>query len=117
MEDRGDRELILRTIEQMLDLQLRSVRQLLGEEPLPKRRRRSGRRRQSLVDQSIEVLTENRRPMHVSELVEVLRQRYERITDRDALSSALAKKARRGILLRQCAPATFELRQAGEDTQ
>ena len=46
--------------------------------------------------------------MHVNELVEELRRRFGRATDRDALSSALAKKARAGQLVRQTGKATFE---------
>ena len=42
-------------------------------------------------------------------------QRFGRLADRDTLSSALAKKARRGILLRQSAPATFTLIDSKED--
>jgi hypothetical protein len=44
-----------------------------------------------------------------------LQQRFGRLTDRDTLSSALAKKARRGILLSQSAPATFTLIDSKED--
>ncbi len=71
--------------------------------------RRQGTRRKSLVDLSIQILTEKGRPLHVNELVQLLQQRFGRLTDRDTLSSALAKKARRGVLLRQSAPATFTL--------
>lgn len=45
--------------------------------------------------------------MHVSDLVEALFERFDRVTDRDAVSSALGKKARQGILFEQTAPATF----------
>lgn len=103
------RETILQTLHAALNLQLRAVRQLLDEEELPPMRLRSkGRRRQSLVDLSLNILTEKQRPMHVNEIVQELQKNYGRITDRDTISSALAKKARKGILLRQCAPATFE---------
>jgi hypothetical protein len=44
-----------------------------------------------------------------------LQQRFGRLADRDTLSSALAKKARQGILLRQSAPATFTLIDSKED--
>jgi hypothetical protein len=42
-----------------------------------------------------------------------LRERFGRVTDRDTVSSSLAKKARQGVLLRQTAPATFDI--SGED--
>jgi hypothetical protein len=49
-------------------------------------------------------------------LVDLLQERFGRLTDRDTLSSALAKKARQGVLLRQSAPATFTLIDSKEDS-
>lgn len=110
MEKEDVKEVILQILEIQLDYQLRAIRQLQGKpeaEPvLPIRR---GRKRQSLVDLSVKILTEEGKPLHVNELVRLLQVRFGRLADRDTLSSALAKKARRGIVLRQCAPATFNL--------
>jgi len=101
---------VLQVMETVLELELRAVRQALGEEPVESARpRRQGSRRQSIVDQSVQILTDEKRALHVSELVGLLRQRFGRVTDRDTLSSALAKKARQGVLLRQTAAATFGL--------
>jgi hypothetical protein len=102
------RKLVLETLEVYTELQLKAIQELKGktiETGRPSRRR--GRRRQSLVDMSHQILTELGRPMHVSDLVEAVYERFDRVTDRDALSSALAKKARQGILFKQTAPATF----------
>ena len=104
------RELILDTIETLLELQLKSVRKMLNKEEItlgvvPRR----GRRRKSLVDLSVELLTEEQHPVHVDELVELLMNRYGRVTDRDSLSSALTKKAKQGVFVRRVSPATFEL--------
>ena len=110
MEKEDVKEVLLQVLELQLDYQLRAIRQLRGkpdEEPAPVRRR--GTRRQSLVDLSVQILTEKGRPLHVNELVQLLQQRFGRLSDRDTLSSALAKKARQGVLLRQNAPATFTL--------
>jgi hypothetical protein len=74
-----------------------------------------GKRRQSLVDLCIQILTEEGHPLHLNELSRLLQQRFGRLADRDTLSSALAKKARQGILLRQSAPATFTLIDSRED--
>jgi len=104
------KEIILQIYEFQLDYQLKAIRQLQGKpeiEPAPVRRR--GRRRQSLVDLSLQILTEKRKPLHINDLVELLQQSFGRLTDRDTLSSALAKKARQGILIKQTAPATFSL--------
>jgi hypothetical protein len=116
METEEFKDILLQVLEFQLEYQLRAVRQLRGttdtEVAIPPRR---GRRRQSLVDLSVQILTEERKPLHVDDLVQLLQKRFGRLTDRDALSSALAKKARMGILLRQCAPATFYLLDSGEE--
>ena len=109
MEDQ-QRKLVLETMETMLELQLRSIRTMLNKEEVTVEMvQRRGRKRKSLVDLSVELLTGERHPVHVDELVELLMERYGRVTDRDSLSSALAKKAKQGILVRRVSPATFEL--------
>jgi hypothetical protein len=117
MKRESFKEVLLQVLELQLDYQLRAIRQLQGkpetESVLPIRR---GRRRQSLVDLSVQILTDKRKPLHVTELARLLQQRFGRLTDRDTLSSALAKKARLGILLRQSAPATFTLIDSKEDS-
>lgn len=110
------KDVILQVVELQLEYQLRAIRQLRGKpEPEPALAPRRGRRRQSLVDLSVQILTEERKPLHVDDLVQLLQKRFSRLTDRDALSSALAKKARTGILFRQSAPATFTLMDSRED--
>jgi len=109
MEDQ-QRKIVLETLETVLELQLRGVRQALGkEDPQVGAVRQRGRRRKSLIDFCTKILTDEQRPVHVDELVEILRRQYGRVTDRDSLSSALAKKAKQGILVRRVSPATFEL--------
>ena len=116
MEKEDIKQALLQILEFQLEYQLRAIRQLQGKpesDPVPAPRR--GRRRQSLVDLCLKILTEEGKPLHVNELALRLRQRFGRLTDRDTLSSALAKKARQGILLRQSAPATFTLIDSKED--
>jgi hypothetical protein len=116
MEKEEYKEILLQVIELQLEYQLRAVRQLRGKADTETvSAPRHGRRRQSLVDLSMQILTEERKPLHVDDLVQLLQKRFGRLTDRDALSSALAKKARQGILFRQSAPATFALIDSGED--
>ena len=108
--DNQQRKVVLEAIETMLELQLRSVRTMLNKEDVAvKVVQRRGRKRKSLVDLSVELLTDKQHPLHVDELVELLLERYGRVTDRDSLSSALAKKAKQGKLVRRVSPATFEL--------
>ncbi len=108
--DNQQRKVVLEAIETMLELQLRSVRTMLNKEEVAvKMVQRRGRKRKSLFDLSVELLTDKQHPLHVDELVELLLERYGRVTDRDSLSSALAKKAKQGKLVRRVSPATFEL--------
>lgn len=117
MKKEDIKEVLLQVIELQLDYQLRAIRQLQGKPEIePAISPRKGKRRQSLVDLSINILTEERKPLHVNDLVRLLQHRFGRLSDRDTLSSALAKKARQGILLRQSAPATFSLINFKEDT-
>ena len=116
MKKEDIKEVILQVIEIQLDSQLRAIRQLQGKPPTePVILSRRGRRRQSLVDLTVKILTEEGKPLHVNEIALLLQQRCGRLTDRDTLSSALVKKSRQGILLRQSAPATFTLIEAKED--
>jgi len=105
------KRLVLEAMEAMLEIQLGSVRQLLereGDSEATEQRRK--KRRKSLVDLSVDLLNERRAPLHVDTLVDLLRERHGRLTDRDALASALAKKARQGVLVERVAPGTFGLR-------
>lgn len=114
MEREAEDRRILRVMGTVLELQLLAVRQALGEEEVPRTRRRGMTRRRSVVDQCLQVLAAERRPLHVNELVRLLREREGRVTDRDTVSSALAKKARERVLVRQSAPATFALLKGGK---
>lgn len=69
---------------------------------------RRGRKRKSLVYLSVKLLTDEQRPVHVDELVELLGSLWS-VADRDSLSSALAQRAKQGLLVRRVSPATFEL--------
>lgn len=102
------REVVLCTMETYLELQLQALRQMSAQvPPSPGIRTRGKRKRMSMVDQTVEILTENGASMHVEELVAELLKEYGRVTDRDSLASALGKKAKQGELLRKTAPATF----------
>jgi hypothetical protein len=116
MEKEDIKQVLLQVLELQLEYQLKAIRQLQGKpDDEPSLVPRRGRRRQSLVDLCLKILTEEGKPLHVNQLTQLLQQRFERLTDRNTLSSALAKKARQGILLRQSAPATFTLIDSKED--
>lgn len=112
MDNQPLRQVILETIEAMLELQLKSVRQLRGRGGSETQStQRKVRKRQSLVNLTAEILAQEQRPVHVDELVELLKERHGRSTDRDSLSSALAKKDRQGILVQRVSPGKFTFRE------
>lgn len=111
MDEEHYRQLILKTLEESLEIQLKSVKKLLDQNNFPGQVvQKKGRRSKSLVDLSMNILTEEQRAIHVDELVELLLHRHGRVTDRDSLSSALAKKDKQGILVKRVSAATFALR-------
>jgi len=113
---KDNRKLILETLESLYDIQLKCVRQLLDEHDAQGTvRQKKGVRRQSIVDCTINILAFENRPLHVNQLVDLLKERYGRSTDRDTISSALAKKARQGVLVQQTGPATFGLLKTEKD--
>lgn len=110
MDDQQCKKIFLEAVETILELQLESIRKMLGKRGAQVDTVRGrGRKSKSIVGMSAEILTLKQRPVHVDELVELLMNHYGRKTDRDSLSSALAKKAKQGILVRRVSPATFEL--------
>ncbi len=110
MQKDESRKLILDTMESMLEVQLRSVRRLKKDIAQNREQERtSPQKRTSLSDLCIDILTSEGRPLHLDTLVELLKQRFERSTDRDSLASALAKKARRNEYLTRVAPGTYTL--------
>lgn len=104
------RQFILETFEIVLEIQLNSIQKILNKEEVrPTVVQRRERKRKSLAHLCVELLTEKQSPLHVDELVELLKVHHGRVTDRDSLASSLAKKAKQGILVRRVSPATFEL--------
>jgi len=113
MDSNSQQKLILEILETTYELQLRSIRQLLGKADIPKEaHRRKGVRRLSLMDLCVKLLTDEARALHVDEMVDLLREQFGRITARDSISSALAKKDKQKLLVQKVAPATYSLRTA-----
>ncbi len=107
---RDDRRFILKTLEALYESQLMGIRQLLDEYDVQKtERQKKGKRSRSLVDFITKILTEENRPLHVNQIVDLLQERYDRSTDRDTIASALSKKVRQGVLVQKTGPATFDL--------
>ena len=102
------KDLILETVEQSLDAQLRAVRRLRRGGPPPRQQSRS---RLSQVDMAYDILKKARSPLHISELLARMQKAYGISVDRESLVSSLSKKIARGDRFLRTAKNTFGLRQ------
>ena len=101
------KDLILETVEQSLDAQLRAVRRLRQGDAPPRQRARS---RLSQVDMAYDILKKARAPLHVSELLARIEKAYAVAVDRESLVSSLSKKIARGDRFVHTAKNTFGVR-------
>jgi hypothetical protein len=83
------KDILLDTIESSLEAQLRAVRRLRQVDPLELPGKDKG---MSQVDMAFDILTKARRPLHVSVLIERIKQTFGTELDRESLVSALTKK-------------------------
>jgi len=83
------RDILLDTMESSLEAQLRAVRKLRQPEPAEPSGKTKG---MSQVDMAFDILTKARRPLHVSVLIERIKQAFGAELDRESLVSALTKK-------------------------
>jgi hypothetical protein len=102
------RDVILETIEQALDAQLRAIRRLRGGTDSKARPSRVARRsHMSIVE---DVLQAAGAPLHVSEIIARTKARFAQSLDRESLVSALSKRVARKDRFVRTAPNTFALR-------
>ena len=100
------KDLILETVEQSLDAQLRAVRRLRkGGPPTP----RKPRSRLSQVDMAYNILKKARSPLHISDLLPRIEATYSVSIDRESLVSSLSKKIARRDRFQRTAKNTFAL--------
>lgn len=102
------RDLIFSAFEASLEAQLRAVRRLRqGPPPDPRPRSPKGR---SQVDMAFDVLKKARAPLHVSLILERVRDQFGVAVDRESLVSALTKKVARNDRFLRTEKNTFTLR-------
>ena len=102
------RDILLSTIEESLDAQLRAVRRLRkGEKAETKQSRKS---RLSQVDMAYDILKKARAPLHVTELLKRIESTFGVRVDRESLVSSLTKKVSRGDRFLRTEPNTFSVR-------
>ncbi len=102
------RDILLSTIEESLDAQLRAVRRLRkGETAQTKSPRTTGL---SQVDMAYDVLKKARTPLHVAELLKRIESSFGVRVDRESLVSSLSKKIARADRFVRTEPNTFGVR-------
>ncbi len=100
--DRKIPEELLVLHEELLKAQLQVIKRL-REPKHTEGRTREGRSNMSMV---IDLLKEVDHPLHISEIIRQVKERFDVALDRESLVSALVKKVRAGVVIRS-APNTF----------
>ncbi len=100
-------EWLLSFYEKLFLAQLRSIRQL--KSPQPKRVKRRGEKGMSKIEMCLDILRRAQRPLHVSEIIAEVKNKYGVTLDRESLVSALVKKVHRHQGLVRTAPNTFRI--------
>ena len=102
------KDVILSLFEASLDAQLRAVRRLRQGAPSPSEPRR--RKRLSQVDMAFDILKKARSPLHISLILDRIRDQFGVSVDRESLVSSLTKKVARGDRFLRPEKNTFSLR-------
>jgi len=110
MEHEDIRDAVFEAIELSLDAQLRAVRRLRKGEEGGAPQRRKGR---SQLDMAYDILLKAGVPMHVTDIIRRIGQRFGEAVDRESLVSALTKRVARGDRFERTEPNTFGLRKDG----
>lgn len=108
MDSEKVREAVLDAVEACLDAQLRAVRRIRKGESTEVSPVRQGR---SQVDMAHDILVNARKPMHVTDIIEKIRQRFGQQVDRESLVSSLTKRVARGDRFERTEPNTFAVRE------
>lgn len=101
------RDDLLDILETSLKAQLRAVHSLRSGAPPPSPPEPLERR--SNISVVEDLLKEARHPLHVTQIIELARTRFDRSLSRESLVSALTKKVQEGRTFRRVAPNTFDL--------
>src|SRR5215472_7013173 len=92
--DNDLKESILSIFEASLEAQLRAVRRLRKDPPVPTEPRRP--KGLSQVDMAFDILKKARSPLHISQILERIHSQFQVTIDRESLVSSLSKKVARG---------------------
>ena len=92
----------------LLKAQVGAINKYLKEvEPSEGKKKPSSTSQIKLV---LDVLKSVDRPMHLTEIINEVRERHGLTLDRDSLASGLSKKVQKGVMCIRTAPSTFALK-------
>ena len=98
--------------EELLKAQLGVIRNYRrNEEPDEKERKNSENKRKSQMSMIIDILQEAKIPLHVSEIIRRVGERFALALDRESAVSALTKKVKKGRTFVRTGPNTFGLKE------
>jgi hypothetical protein len=93
--------------ESLFSAQLRAVRQLKSQRS--KKTKRARQKGMSNMDMAIDILRRAQKPLHVSEIIALVKTKHGVDLDRESLVSALVKKVHRHQGLSRTDPNTFQI--------
>ena len=97
--------------EQLLSAQLGVIRSYIKNvEPSGGERRSAPGKSKSQISMIRDILVSASTPLHVSELIRLVQDRYEVGLDRESVVSALTKKVRKGEIFVRTGPNTYGLK-------
>jgi hypothetical protein len=105
------RLVLLDTLEAALEAQLREVREmrLSMQRKLPAEMALKFRRSRSQTEMALEVVRSAGKPLHLSEIIKAIEERFTISVDRESLGSALTKRAVRADRFVRAGKNTFGL--------
>jgi hypothetical protein len=97
--------------EQLLSAQLGVIRSYIKNvEPSGAERRSAPGKSKSQISMIRDILMSTSTPLHVSELIRLVQDRYDMVLDRESMVSALTKKVRKGEIFVRTGPNTYGLK-------
>jgi hypothetical protein len=97
--------------EQLLSAQLGVIRSYIKNvEPSGDDRRFAPGKSKSQISMIRDILMSTSTPLHVSELIRLVQDRYDMVLDRESMVSALTKKVRKGEIFVRTGPNTYGLK-------
>jgi hypothetical protein len=100
---------LLDVLEAISEAQLRTIRKLRGPQASTAAEGEQPLERMSQIDMVQNILSSVRRPLHISDILELVSKQFGVDLDRESVVSALAKRVARKDRFARTAPNTFAL--------